>query len=59
MPKYLEMNSRIRYKVRSGDYLGRIAKKFGVRVSQIKKWNRLRNNNLKIGQRLTVYPKRL
>jgi membrane-bound lytic murein transglycosylase D len=59
LPKYLEMNSRIRYKVRSGDYLGRIAKKFGVRVSQIKKWNRLRNNNLKIGQRLTVYPKRL
>ncbi len=59
LPKYLELNRRIRYKVRSGDYLGRIAKKFGVRVSQIKKWNRLRNNNLKIGQRLTVYPKRL
>jgi membrane-bound lytic murein transglycosylase D len=59
LPKYLELNRRIRYKVRSGDYLGRIAKKFGVRVSQIKKWNRLRNNNLKIGQRLTVYPRRL
>ncbi len=59
LPKYLEVNRRIRYKVRNGDYLGRIAKKFGVRVSQIKKWNRLRNNNLKIGQRLTVYPRRL
>lgn len=59
LPKYLELNRRIRYKVRSGDYLGRIAKKFGVRVSQIKKWNRLRNNNLKIGQRLTIYPRRL
>jgi len=59
LPKYLELNQRIRYKVRSGDYLGRIAKKFGVRVSQIKKWNRLRSTNLKIGQRLTIFPKRL
>ncbi|MFT5761307.1 MAG: membrane-bound lytic murein transglycosylase D [Polaribacter sp.] len=59
LPKYLEVNQRIKYKVRSGDYLGRIAKKFGVRVSQIKKWNRLRSTNLKIGQRLTIYPRRL
>ena len=59
LPKYLEVNQRIRYKVRSGDYLGKIAKKYGVRVSQIKKWNRLRSTNLKIGQRLTIYPRRL
>jgi membrane-bound lytic murein transglycosylase D len=59
LPKYLELNQRIRYKVRSGDYLGQIAKKFGVRVSQIKKWNRLRSANLKIGQRLTIFPRRL
>jgi len=59
LPKYLELNRRIRYKVRSGDYLGKISKKFGVRVSQLKKWNRLRSNKLKIGQRLTVFPRRL
>ncbi|MDG1041009.1 MAG: transglycosylase SLT domain-containing protein [Polaribacter sp.] len=59
LPKYLELNRRLRYKVRSGDYLGKIATQFGVRVSQIKKWNRLRSNNLKIGQRLTIFPKRL
>ncbi len=59
LPKYLELNRRIRYKVRSGDYLGKIARKYGVRVSQIKKWNRLRNSNLKIGQRLTIFPRRL
>jgi membrane-bound lytic murein transglycosylase D len=59
LPKYLDLNQRIRYKVRSGDYLGKIAKKYGVRVSQIKKWNRLRNNNLKIGQRLTIFPRKL
>jgi len=29
-----------------------------VRVSQIKKWNKLRSNSLKIGQRLTIYPRK-
>ena len=59
LPKYFEMNQRIRYRVRNGDYLGKIAKKFGVRISDIKKWNRLRNNRLRIGQRLTIFPKRM
>ncbi len=59
LPKYFEMDQRIRYRVKSGDYLGKIANRYGVRVSDIKKWNRLRNNRLKIGQRLTIYPKRL
>ncbi|WP_106793768.1 LysM peptidoglycan-binding domain-containing protein [Aquimarina sp. Aq78] len=58
LPKYREANDRIRYRVRSGDYLGKIARRYGVRVSQIKKWNGLRSNNLKIGQRLTIYPRR-
>lgn len=59
LPKYFEMDKRIRYKVRSGDYLGKIANKFGVRVRDIKRWNGLRSNNLKIGQRLSIYPRRL
>ncbi len=58
LPKYFEANDRIRYRVRSGDYLGKIARRYGVRVSSIKKWNGLRSNNLKIGQRLTIYPRR-
>ncbi|WP_109302035.1 LysM peptidoglycan-binding domain-containing protein [Aquimarina sp. AU474] len=58
LPKYFEANDRIRYRVRSGDYLGKIARKYGVRVSQIKKWNGLRSNNLKIGRRLTIYPRK-
>ena len=49
--------NQIRYKVRSGDFLGKIADQFGVRVSQIKEWNGLRSNNLSIGQRLTIYPR--
>lgn len=59
LPKYFEMDKRIRYKVKSGDYLGKIADKFGVRVSDIKRWNGLKTSNLKIGQRLYIYPKRL
>ena len=59
LPKYFEMDKRIRYRVRSGDYLGKIANKFGVRVSDIKRWNGLRTHHLKIGQRLSVYPKRM
>jgi membrane-bound lytic murein transglycosylase D len=59
LPKYFEMNQRIRYRVRSGDFLGKIANKYGVSVRSIKKWNRLKSTRLRIGQRLTIYPKRL
>lgn len=58
LPEVLNQNSKIRYKVRSGDYLGKIANKFGVRVSQIKRWNGLRSNSLKVGQRLTIHPRK-
>ena len=59
LPKYFEMDKRIRYRVKSGDYLGKIANKFGVRVSSIKRWNRLKSSRLKIGQRLYIYPKKV
>lgn len=57
LPQFFENDSKTRYRVKSGDYLGKIARKFGVRVSQIKRWNGLRSNNLDIGQRLTIYPR--
>ena len=57
LPQLFNVDTRIRYRVKSGDYLGKIARKYGVRVSQIKRWNGLRTNNLKIGQRLTIYPR--
>lgn len=59
LPEYFEMDQRIRYKVRTGDYLGKVANKYGVRVSDLKKWNGMRTTNLRVGQRLTIYPKRL
>lgn len=57
-PKLQTVGAPLRYRVVSGDYLGRIAEKYGVRVSDIKKWNRLGGNNLSVGQRLTLYPRR-
>ena len=57
LPQFFESDTKTRYRVRSGDYLGKIARKYGVRVSQIKRWNGLRSNNLKVGQRLTIYPR--
>ena len=57
LPKYFEANDRIRYRVKSGDYLGKIANRYGVSVSSIKRWNGLKSNNLRVGQRLTIYPK--
>ncbi|WP_136482699.1 LysM peptidoglycan-binding domain-containing protein [Cognatitamlana onchidii] len=58
LPQFFKANDRIRYRVKSGDYLGKISRMYGVRVSDIKRWNGLRSNNLKIGQRLTIYPRK-
>ena len=43
------------YKVRRGDTLSRIAKKKDVTVRQLKKWNRIRRNRIRIGQKLVIY----
>ena len=57
LPQFVNTKDQIRYKVRSGDFLGKIAERYNVGVSDIKRWNGLRSNNLKIGQRLTIYTK--
>ena len=46
---------RIAYKVKSGDYLGKIASKYGVTINQLKSWNNLRSNSIQIGQTLYIY----
>jgi len=57
LPELVKTSNRIRYKVRPGDFLGKIAGRYGVKVSSIKRWNGLRSNSLKIGQRLIIYPR--
>lgn len=48
---------RIIYRVRSGDVLGKIAIRHNVRVNDIKKWNNLHSNNIRVGQRLNIWLK--
>jgi membrane-bound lytic murein transglycosylase D len=48
---------RIVYKVRSGDVLGSIAIRHNVKVTDLKKWNNLKSNTIRSGQRLTVWIK--
>ncbi|MDH3697142.1 MAG: LysM peptidoglycan-binding domain-containing protein [Flavobacteriaceae bacterium] len=57
LPEMVKAQQKIRYRVRSGDYLGKIAERYRVGVSDIKRWNGLRSNMLRVGQRLTIYPR--
>lgn len=51
----VEQPAFIVYRVKSGDTLGAIANKYRVKVSQIKGWNSLKSDFLKIGQKLVLY----
>ena len=47
--------TKIYHRVRRGDVLGKIASRYRVSVRKIKKWNKLRNNNIRIGRKLAIY----
>lgn len=61
--EYLARNSvgstygrdKVIHRVQSGDVLGRIAQTYHVRVSDIKKWNNLHSNTIRVGQRLNIW----
>ena len=53
-PEFTDIE-KIRYKVKSGDYLGKIAKKNQCTVKDIMLWNDLKSHNIKVGQRLNIY----
>tara|TARA_Y100001936_G_scaffold253597_1_gene319261 strand:- start:404 stop:2263 length:1860 start_codon:yes stop_codon:yes gene_type:complete len=53
----ISSQSTIKYKVKYGDSLSKISYKYRVRVSDIKKWNNLRSDIIKVGQDLIIYPK--
>lgn len=55
LPEFTELSSSTVYRVRSGDNLGAIANRYGTTVNNLKRWNGLRSNMLRVGQRLTVY----
>ena len=47
--------TRLTYVVQKGDYLGKIAKHYGLSVSNIKDWNKMHSDNLSIGDKLILY----
>jgi membrane-bound lytic murein transglycosylase D len=44
------------HRVRRGETLFSIAKRYGTTVARLKEWNRLRGNVIQIGQRLVIEP---
>jgi membrane-bound lytic murein transglycosylase D len=58
LPELVERPKKIRYRVRRGDYLGKIAERYGVGVSKIKRWNGMRSSRLRVGQHLIIYPRK-
>ncbi len=54
-PEKVTSNSgRLTYKVKSGDVLGKIATRHGVSITQLRSWNNLNSNLIRVGQVLTV-----
>ena len=43
------------YTVKKGDNLGKIASRHGVTINNIKRWNRMKSNKVRVGQRLSIY----
>lgn len=46
---------KVVYKVRNGDALGVIAQRYKVRISDIKHWNKLSSNLIRVGQPLSIW----
>ncbi len=46
--------ARLRYRVRRGDTVARVADRFGVSPSQVRTWNRISGNNLAPGRVLVI-----
>jgi membrane-bound lytic murein transglycosylase D len=43
------------HKVRKGEFLSKIASKYGVTMSEVKKWNHMRSSKVLAGERLVIY----
>ena len=48
---------KITYRVRSGDVLGKIAESYQVRIADLRAWNNIRGNLIKVGQPLAIWKK--
>ncbi len=50
----VKINRTKYHTVRRGDNLSGIASKYGVSMSQVKKWNKLKSNNVPLGRKLKI-----
>ncbi len=50
-----ENKSRIIHTVKQGEYLSIVALQYGCSIENIRKWNKLQNDNLHTGQNLVIY----
>lgn len=46
---------RITHKVRKGETLSHISMKYGVSVNNIRRWNGIKGNNIRVGQKIVIY----
>jgi len=51
----LENQNIVVHRVVDGEILGEIASKYGVQVADIKKWNKVADKRLRVGQELLIY----
>lgn len=49
------IRKKVYHTVRRGEVLGAIADKHNVRISDVRKWNRVKGNTIRKGQRLVIY----
>jgi membrane-bound lytic murein transglycosylase D len=55
VPDDVNGKSKIVYTVKSGDTVGGIAKKYGVRLTDLTYWNSIKKNMIRAGQKLAIY----
>lgn len=55
-PSYAQADvGPVSYRIRSGDTLSRIARRFGVSVDDIRQWNNMNSDHIVAGDRLTLH----
>lgn len=51
------VNTQIAYTVRTGNHLGGIANHFNVPIKDLRKWNKIKGNNIRAGQHIIIHTK--
>ncbi len=53
-----QLGTKVTHRVRKGDTLWEIARRYGVKVAQISLWNKIsQSQTLRLGQKLLIYPR--